>query len=143
MKEDKIFNNRFNTGDIDYVPFPKMRIDTPDNFDIVEEYSSHAMQVHLLEIFKSAPFFDQYTANRKIQKGESCKLFYYFEEELAKSKESKDLRMMEKFILVADFMEIGYETLYKELSVKHKELLLKDMDEEFGIFRKKNIHRLF
>ena len=140
MKEDKIFNNRFNTGDIDYEPFPKMRIDTPDNFDIVEEYNSHEMQVHLLEIFKGAPFFDQYTANRKIPKGDSCKLFYYFEEELTKT---KDLRLMEKFILVADFMEMSYEVLYKEISVKHKELLLKDMDEEFGIFKKKNIHRLF
>ena len=140
MKEDKIFNNRYNTGDIDYVPFPKMRIDTPDNFDVVEEYNSHEMQVHLLEIFKGAPFFDQYTANRKISKGESCKVFYYFEEELTKT---KDLRLMEKFILVADFMEMSYEVLYKEISVKHKEILLKDMDEEFGIFKKKNIHRLF
>jgi hypothetical protein len=140
MKEDKIFNNRYNTGDIDYVPFPKMRIDTPDNFDVVEEYNSHEMQVHLLEIFKGAPFFDQYTANRKISKGESCKVFYYFEEELTKT---KDLRLMEKFILVADFMEMSYEVLYKEISVKHKEILLKDMDEEYGIFKKKNIHRLF
>jgi len=140
MKEDKIFNNRFNTGDIDYVPFPKMRIDTPDNFDIVEEYNSHEMQVHLLEIYKAAPFFDQYTANRKIAKGESCKVFYHFEEELTKT---KDLRLMEKFILVADFMEMSYEVLYKEISVKHKEILLKDMDEEFGIFKRKNIHRLF
>jgi len=140
MKEDKIFNNRYNTGDIDYEPFPKMRIDTPDNFDVIEEYSSQAMQVYLLEIFKAAPFFDQYTANRKIPKGESCKIFYYFETELSKT---KDLQLMEKFILVADFMEMSYDVLYKEISIKHKEILLKDMDNKFGIFKKKNIHQLF
>ena len=39
MKEDKIFNNRYNTGDIEFEQFPKMRIDSPDNFDILEEYT--------------------------------------------------------------------------------------------------------
>jgi hypothetical protein len=53
------------------------------------------------------------------------------------------MRLMEKFIAVADFMEMGYEVLYREMSVKHKEVLLKEMDEEYGIFKKKKIHRLF
>jgi hypothetical protein len=139
-KEDKIFNNRYNTGEIDYEPFPKMRIDTPENFDVLDEYTAHELQKHLLEIFQKAPFFESYTNNRKIPKGESCKIFYYFEDELAKTRE---MRLMEKFIAVADFMEIGYEVLYKEISIKHKETLLKEMDDEYGIFKKRNIHRLF
>lgn len=140
MKEDKIFNNRFNTGEIEYEPFPKMRIDTPDNFDVVSEYSNLELQKYLLQIFKEAPFFDAFANTRKIAKGQSSVIFYYFETELDKT---RDLRLMEKFIAVADFMEMSYEVLYKELSVKHKETLLKEMDEEYGIFKKKNIHRLF
>ncbi len=139
-KEDKIFNNRYNTGEIDYEPFPKMRIDTPENFDVLEEYTSHELQKQLLDIFQKAPFFESYTSNRKIPKGESCKIFYYFEDELTKARE---MRLMEKFIAVADFMEMSYEVLYKEISIKHKETLLKEMDDEYGIFKKRNIHRLF
>jgi hypothetical protein len=140
MKEDKIFNNRYNTGEIEYEPFPRMRIDMPDSFDVMDEYTSMEVQHLLLEIFQTAPFYQSYIANRKIPKGDSCKIFYYFEIELDKT---RDMRLMEKFIAVADFMEIGYEVLYREISVKHKEILLKEMDEEYGIFKKKKIHRLF
>jgi hypothetical protein len=140
MKEDKIFNNRYNTGEIEYEPFPRMRIDMPDSFDVMDEYTSMEVQHLLLEIFQTAPFYQSYIANRKIPKGDSCKIFYYFETELDKT---RDMRLMEKFIAVADFMEIGYEVLYREISVKHKEVLLKEMDEEYGIFKKKKIHRLF
>jgi|LakMenEpi03Aug12_release.lakeMendotaPanAssembly.Ray.scaffolds.fasta_scaffold18054_3 hypothetical protein len=139
-KEDKIFNNRYNTGEINYEPFPKMRIDLPENFDILEEYQAHELQKVLLEIFQAAPFFETLTNNRKVPKGESCKIFYHFEDELNKRAE---MRLMDKFIIVADFMEMSYEVLYKEISIKHKETLLKEMDDEYGIFKKRNIHRLF
>ena len=139
-KEDKIFNNRYNTGEIEYEPFPRMRIDMPENFDVLDDYNAHEVQKQLLLIFQSAPFYQNYVTNRKIPKGESCKIFYYFEDELNKIRE---MRLMEKFIAVADFMEISYEVLYKEISIKHKETLLKEMDEEYGIFKKRNIHRLF
>ena len=140
MKEDKIFNNRYNTGEIEFEPFPKMRIDTPHNLDILNDYTALELQKQLMTIFATAPFYETYAENRKIAKGESCKIFYYFEAELDKVQE---MRIMEKFIAVADFMEMTYEVLYKEISIKHKELLLKDMDEEYGIFKRKKIHRLF
>ena len=139
-KEDKIFNNRYNTGEINYEPFPKMRIDLPENYDVLDEYQAHELQKQLLEIFQAAPFFENFTNTRKIPKGESCKIFYHFEEELNKR---GDMRLMDKFIIVADFMEMSYEVLYKEVSIKHKETLLKEMDDEYGIFKKRNIHRLF
>ena len=140
MKEDKIFNNRYNTGEVEYVPFPKMRIDTPDSFDVLSEYTVMEVQELLLEIFKAAPFYQSYVANRKIPKGDSCKIFYHFETELDKT---RDMRLMEKFIAIADFMEMSYEVLYREIGIKHKEILLKEMDDEYGIFKKKKIHRLF
>lgn len=140
MKEDKIFNNRYNTGEIEFEPFPKMRIDTPESFDILGEYTSLELQKHLMQIFQASPFFSTYAQSRKIPKGESCNIFYYFETELDKTQE---MRLMEKFIAIADFMEMSYEVLYKEISVKHKENILKEMDDEYGIFKRKKIHRLF
>lgn len=140
MKEDKIFNNRYNTGDIEFEQFPKMRIDAPDNFDILDEYTAAELQKTLLEIFQGAPFYENCMNSRKIAKGDSCKIFYYFEEELNRT---QDMKMMEKFIAVADFMEMTYEVLYREISIKHKEVILKEMDEAYGVFSKKKIHRLF
>ena len=49
MKDDKIFGNKFNTGEIEYVPFPSIRIDTPENLDILDDYNALEMQKCLLD----------------------------------------------------------------------------------------------
>jgi hypothetical protein len=52
MKEDKIFNNRYNTGEIEYEVFGKIQVH--DKFlpkDVFEEYTNTKLQDELYEIF--------------------------------------------------------------------------------------------
>lgn len=141
MKEDKIFNNRYNTGDLDFEQFGKITVeDIHRPRDTFEEYISQRVQQSLYDIFKAAIFYEEYSKNKKVPRSEVAQIYYYFDERLIGS---ELISSIEKFINIAEFMGISYEMLYEELSPVHKESLLKELDQKYGIFKKKKIHRLF
>jgi hypothetical protein len=140
-KEDKIFNNRYNTGDIEYEVFKKIQIH--DKFtprDTLEEYSEQQMQEDLYDIFRNSQYFEEYSANKKFSRSEVAIIYYYFDERLPST---KDIPAVEKFIAIAEFMSVPYEALYEELGPVYKEALLKELDNKYKIFKRKNIKRLF
>ena len=62
MKEDKIFNNRYNTGDLDFEQFGKIEVnDLHRPSDAFEEYVADRIQQDLYKIFKSAEFYEEYS----------------------------------------------------------------------------------
>jgi len=141
MKEDKIFNNRFNTGEIQYESFGKIQVH--DKFlpkDFFEEYAESELQQEIYTIFLVAPFYEEYAKVKKVAKSDAAKVYYYFDEQL---KNTKELPAIEKFIAIAEFMSISYDVLYEELGPVFKEALLKELDDKYKIFKKKNIKRLF
>lgn len=141
MKEDKIFNNRYNTGDIEYEPFKKIQVH--EKFlpkDVTEEYGEQKMQEEIYNIFVASEYFEEYSKNKKFARSEVAKIFYYFNERI---RFSKDIPAIEKFIAIAEFMSTPYEVLYEELAPAYKELLLKELDDKYNVFARKNIKRLF
>jgi len=141
MKEDKIFNNRFNAGDIEYEAFGKIQIH--DKFipkDTFDEYVDNRLQEEIYELFIVSEFYELYSQNKKVSKGDISKIYYYFDSGLTAS---KDIPAMEKFIAIADFMNISYDNLYEELAPVYKEALLKELDNKYKIFKRKKIKRLF
>lgn len=142
MKEDKIFNNRFNTGEMDFDLFGaivKINASTNDD-DNVEYYSSQEFQKTLYNIFQNSPYFLEYSKFKKVPKNETAEIYYYFEEHIPYT---KDLSKIDLFIHIADFMSMEYHILYNELGAPSKELLLKELDHKYSIFKKRNIKRLF
>ncbi len=140
-KEDKIFNNRYNTGDIEYEVFKKIQVH--DSFmpkDTVEEYVEQRMQEEIYNIFKGSHYFEEYSKNKKFSRSEVAIIFYYFEERL---NNSQDIPAIEKFIAIAEFMCVPYEVLYEELAPLYKEALIRELDGKYNIFKKRNIKRLF
>ena len=71
---------------------------------------------------------------------ETAEIYYYFEEHIP---HTKDLSKIDLFIHIADFMSMEYHVLYNELGAPSKELLLKELDHKYSIFKKRNIKRLF
>jgi hypothetical protein len=119
MKEDKIFNNRYNTGDIEYETFGAIKVhDKYIPRDTFEEYTDNRLQEDLYEVFQTSDFYDNL-------------------------RNSKGIPPVEKFVAVAEFMSISYDLLYEELAPVYKEALLKELDVKYNIFKKKNIKRLF
>ena len=141
MKEDKIFNNRYNTGEIEYEVFGKIQVH--EKFlpqDIFQEYVNNKLQDELYEIFVTADFYEEYSKNKKVVRSDVARVYYYFDNNLENTKE---ISSIEKFIAIAEFMSIPYEQLYEELAPVYKEALLRELDEKYKIFSKRKIKRLF
>jgi len=141
MKEDKIFNNKFNTGEVEYEVFGKI---TPKaeflSGDLYEEFNEKKLQDDIYKIFIESKYYDDYAKNKKVPKSEVAEIYYYFDDRLP---ESSDLTAVDKFINIAEFMNLSYEVLYQELAPVYKEKLLRELDGKYGIFTKRKIKRLF
>lgn len=142
MKEDKIFNNKYNLGDVEFEYFGEIKIDNPDSYvgDLFEEYLSSTFQERLYEIFHESPFYENFSKNKRVSKNEVMLIYYYFEEKL---NSDNQLTPIEKFIGIAEFMNIPYEMLYQEMPPTYKEYVLKELDKKYDIFSKRKIKRLF
>ena len=141
MKEDKIFNNRYNTGDLDFEQFGKIEVDDIHKpKDTFEEYVAYKIQQDLYNIFRSADFYEEYSKSKKVPRSEIAKIYYYFDERLVTT---EAISAIEKFVNIAEFMSMSYDVLYDELAPTYKEKILKELDSKYGIFKKKKIHRLF
>jgi len=141
MKEDKIFNNRFNTGEVEYEVFGKISI-KPEfaSGDAYDEYNDKKLQEDIYEIFINSKYHEDYSKNKKVPKSEVAEIYYYFDEKLP---ESTEITPVDKFIAIAEFMSISYEVLYNELAPVYKEKLLRELDNKYAIFTKRKIKRLF
>lgn len=141
MKEDKIFNNRYNTGDLEFEQFIKIEVnDLHKPKETFDEYIEQQIQKDLYSIFKASNFYEEYSKSKKVPRNEVAQIYYYFDERLASS---EAITAIEKFINIAEFMCISYDILYEELAPVYKEALLKELDHKYGIFQKKKIYRLF
>ena len=142
MKEDKIFNNKFNSGEVEYEVFGKINInpDFATSDDMFEDYNEKQIQTDIYTIFKESKYYEEYSKNKKVPKGEIANLYYYFDERIP---ETNEVTIIEKFINVAEFMSISYDDLYRELGPSYKEKIIKELDNKYGIFKKRKIKRLF
>lgn len=141
MKDDKIFNNRYNTGDLEYEVFGEIKLhenSTPG--DAYEEYIEQKIQEDIYNIFRSSPYYSEDKKPTKVSRSAVADIYYYFEERLP---DSEDISATDKFTHIADFMGIQYEVLYDEISNVHKEKILRELDKKYAIFSKKKIKRLF
>jgi hypothetical protein len=143
MADDKIFNNRFNTGEIDFEVFgeiTKINLHGDGNNDVFDDYHSLEFQKKLYDIYIKAHFYEEYAKGKKVPKNEVAKIYYYFEENFPNT---KDVSKIDMFVHVAEFMSIEYHTLYQELGAPSKEMLLKELDHKYDVFKKNKIRRLF
>lgn len=141
MKEDKIFNNRFNAGDVEYEVFGKISIKSEfSSGNAYDEYNDKNLQDEIYEIFINSKYYEEYSKNKKVPKNEVAEIYYYFDEKLPASAE---ITPVDKFIAIAEFMSISYDVLYNELAPVYKEKLLRELDSKYSIFSKRKIKRLF
>jgi hypothetical protein len=141
MKEDKIFNNRFNTGDLEFEVFGAIKLQGEGNpSDIYEEYIETKMQQDVYNIFIESPYYEEYSKNRKVSKNTVAEIYYYFDDRLPNS---NDTSAIDRFTNIAEFMGIPYDVLYNELAPTYKEKLLRELDQKYHVFKRNKIKRLF
>ena len=77
--------------------------------------------------------------NKKIPKD----LIPFVFQDLLESMEQTEFTMVEKFVSICDFMNVGYLKAYELIHMKYKELIVNEMDQKFGIVSKKKIKKIF
>lgn len=148
MALDKIFNNKYKTGEMDFKEFGDMKIDP----SIIHKFGhkigdkdaiklQEKFEKELYEIFVDAPFFERFqNPKEKIKKNETIETFYYFIDRLEKPQEYTAL---EKFLGIAEFLSMDYRILYKGLGLPYQADLLKEIDKKFSSLHVDKSAKLF
>ena len=96
----------------------------------------------LYDIFKDSPFFEKYRQLKRVDKSDMIKMYYYFKEKLDDYDEK--FTIVEFFLGFAEFFNLNYDQLHKELKILDKEQLLREMTSLFNKHGKiKKNKRLF
>ena len=148
MKEDKILNNSFNNGEMNYQEFTTtIKVDNrvsalyDDQLgDILEHRSKSILNDNIYSIFLESPYYEKYKNPKRVDKTDMINMYYYFKEAVMKI---KSFSSMEIFIGFAEFFQINYDQLYGEIRVLDKESLLKEMNEKFELGKRIKTKRLF
>ena len=148
-REDKILNNSYNTGDINYEAFTSpMRVcdsvagQYQDQIaeNMIEQRTAKMLENELYELFLESPFHEKYKNPKRVDKNDMVKMYYYFKDRLLKK---KAFSPTEIFIGFAEFFQINYDQLYNEVGVLDKESLLRELNEKYNVKHKIKSKRLF
>ena len=147
MAIDKIFNNRYKTGDLDFTEFKQMKVDT----DLLSKFglgtgmiNSEVMKkldIELYEIHENGPYFERFRSDtEKVKKDETIEIFFYYLERLDVP---ESYSAMEKFIGIAEFLSMDYKVLYRGIGIPFQSDLLRDIDKKFTYLQKNKVNKLF
>jgi hypothetical protein len=149
IKYDKILNNSYNTGNIDYESFSQpIKVDDRvyDLYkdvlseNIVEERIFKLLENSIYDIFLNCPYYEKYKTPKRVDKNDLIKMYYYFKEKLLKENAFSSVQI---FIGFAEFFQINYDQLYDDIGVLDKEGLLKELNEKFKLDKKIKTKKLF
>jgi len=149
MRVDKILNNSYNTGEIEYQKFSDVikiddkvsgqyRENTSDDITMVRREKLLAEQIYLH--FKTSEFFEKYKIPKRVDKSDMIKMFYFFKGFLSKEKTFSNIEI---FIGFAEFFQINYDQLYTEIGVRDKEEILRELHDGNNIRQKIKTKKLF
>ena len=149
MKEDKILNNTYNTGEQNFEDFSGS-IKVHDSVfslyedqlgeNIIEHRTIKMLDDELYKLFEKSPYFEKYKKLKKADGNDRIKMYYYFKERLL---QEKNYSNMEIFIAFAEFFNVNYDQLYNEVSVMDKENLLKELNQKYGLSHRIKTKKLF
>lgn len=148
MKEDKIINNSFNNGELNYQEFTMaIKVDSKvsdlyeDQYgDLIEYRSKQLINDKIHEIFLKSPYYEKYKNPKRVDKNDMIKMYYFFKDAVM---EFKNFSTMQIFIGFAEFFQINYDQLYGEIRVLDKEALLKELNEKYNLKGRIKTKRLF
>jgi len=149
MKEDKIINNSYNTGELEFEAFSSvMKIDdrVSDLYEdqhsdnMVENRTIKALNEEIYSIFMESPYYEKYKNPKRVDKSDMIKMYYYFKEKLLPKNTYSSSQI---FIGFAEFFQINYDQLYSDIGVMDKENLLKELNTHKGMKTKIQTKKLF
>jgi hypothetical protein len=144
---DKIFSNDYNTGNLDFEEYSNLpKVDTFYAEDNLREcYDSYEYNRKKDLESKVDQFFNESDAGRalgnkkKLPKQVLPQVYISIRERF----NNNDYTGSEIFTTIADYFSINYEVLYENIPSIYREELVRELDEKYGVLKKKGVKRLF
>jgi hypothetical protein len=143
---DKIFNNDYNTGNLDFEEYGPPKVDNDYVESHMESYydsNEYHFKMQVMErvdrFFKSTDAGKVIGMKKKIPKQMLSNIYLLIKKEFPNG----ELTEIEYFIAVADYFGISYEILYENIPAIHRESLVRELDGKYSILKKRGMRKLF
>jgi len=143
---DKIFNNDYNTGNLDFEEYSTPKVDddyVEDHleycYDSGEYHEKKILMERIDEQFKGSTVGKELGIKRKIPKHLLPTIYL----EIKNAFKENELTESQFFINVAEYFGMSYEILYENIPAIYREELVKELDNKFAILNRKGIKKLF
>lgn len=144
MNRDKIFGNNYGSQDItenkiNFTVSPQYQ----DNMDIDDKMHYNLLFDKVDALIKGSEFEElnkmtEAGVIKKLNKIQINKVFSYIISNIG-----NDYTRIDLFSVISDYFDVFPKKFYNSLSNKFKDELVKELDDKYGILRKKNINKLF
>lgn len=144
---DKIFDNDYNTGNLDFEEYNNLpRVDSSyaednlrDCYDSYEYTRKIDLEKTVDEYFKNTEHGKVFANKKKIPKQILPHVFVAIREQF----KGNDYTGSEIFSCIADYFGLNYEVLYENIPSVYRAELVRELDEKYGILKRKGLKRLF
>jgi len=138
----KIVQNDYNMGTYEFENFGEIRIHSDstifaDNF--FDHYEKKILKEKLFEIYKDSPYSEKYQDIRRVQKNDIMEIFYMF----YNNPKIKEFSCVDRFTESCNFLNFDYKYVFYNMLPNEKEIIVRAIDEEYGVVRVSKIKRLF
>jgi len=144
---DKIFNNDFNIGNLEFEKFehlPQIDQTYSDNllgecYNSIDYARKQALEVLIDEFFKKTEYTEYLESKKKIPKRILPLIYVSIVEQF----KGEEFTPSERFIAIAEYFGIRYEMLYENIPLLMREALVRELDETYEILKRKGLKKLF
>lgn len=138
----KIVRNDYNMGTYDFENLGEIKIYSDDSIfvdDFFTHFDKKKLRELLYDVYEKSEYAEKYKDIRRVQKVDIMEIFYLF----YKHPSVQDYSCIDRFTEACNFLNFDYKYVYYNLLPNEKELIVKAIDEEYGVVRVGKIKKLF
>ena len=146
FNHDKIFSNDYNAGNLDFEEYNLPHVDSfyaeenlKDCYDSYEYNRKKELEAKVDKHFTESES-GKILGNRKKLSKQVLPLVYVSIRERFTNREYTGAEI---FTTIADYFGINYEVLYENIPSIYREELVRELDEKYGVLKKRGVKRLF
>ena len=138
----KIVQNEYNMGTYEFENLGDIKVNSnstifADNF--FDNYEKKQIKDIIYEIFDNSIYKEKYLDIRRVQKDDIMDIFYLF----YRNEQLREFSCIDRFTESCNFFNFDYKYVFYNLLPNEKEIIVKAMDEEYGVLRFNKIKKLF
>lgn len=146
LSHDKIFGNDYNLGNLDFEEYNLPKVDTSyaeDNlrecYDSYEYHRKKELEAKVDTYFIESEPGQVLGNKKKLPKQVLPQVYIAIREKFI----NNDYTGSEIFITIAEYFGINYEVLYENIPSIYREELVRELDDKYGVLKKRGVKRLF